>query len=375
VEVTKFVPLSEIETRPINWAIKPVLEKGQMLCLVGHGGQGKSTLMADISCDIADQFFRSLSPPDVLAKLDEEFGASPWKDGFCAGGSLQVSPDLSPVLIVDGENTARAWLRLCSKTLATYGINPQSLYAKTILEQIHHVRSTEYGLERSDRRAEANFELFQDAAKDGFQTIIIDPLWKVYSPESAGDPSWVTSGISRLRDLCTDAGITVICVAHPAADSEGRGPDRKVQPFGSSQQHGMYDALLYLKRSGNTGTLSLHKTRAQDWIQPRAKVKLEYGSRGGGFNKCKEIWPLEEPVDGIYLTDHAFAMLKGCPAEPFRLEDVPDLTPKTARKYLDSELIPAGCAAQVAGTGVKGDPKMFAVTELGYKHLTYKEKQ
>lgn len=370
--MVKFQSLAVIEDKPVDWALKPLTAKGEMLYIVGHGGNGKSTLIADICGAAADHRYKSGLTEELLKHVNS-VQPNPWPGGLCAGGCLEVSPDMSPVLIVDGENTARTWRKLMAKTFATYGINPQSQYALNLLEDINHVRSSEYYMDDSKNRKERMFTLYQDAAVMGIKTIILDPIWKIFSPGGPGDSEWVTNGISYLRDLTIEAGINTICVAHPAADSKDRTGDRVFQPFGSSQQHGMYDSLVYIKRENGHAKLTLSKTRAQDWIQPKSKVRLEYGPRGGGFLDTRDPWPLVEPEDGIYLSDPSYSLLQLLPSGLFRVDQVAQMTDKTVKKYLSAELIPAGCVEHVSGEGKKGDPALYKITEIGMNHLRYKK--
>ncbi len=206
--------------------------------------------------------------------------------------------------------------------------------------------------------------------------MIFDPVFNVFSPADNADATWVNHGLRPIVNILKENGINLLCIAHPAADSQqfGRkgGPslDRLFTPFGTSQQRNIIDCRFGLRRDGKNNRL-VHlyklKDRRASWIPQKARISLTFGPDGGYIHaEGHETWHYDNP-DPVVLSKKAREILALLPyPEPFRISSVKGIDRRAFNDVRDSFFLPAEILL-MRQLKEKGAPIEYIWTQLGAK--------
>lgn len=335
------------------WLVGPCIMPGDCAYIVGEGGAGKSTFVADILTAIAD----------------------PTRDAALAG-SWRINRALLPedprICIINAETSLEAAWRLhLMRANVAAGHGPNSTADRAIRAAFTFLDKDDLPFDPATMRA--NMETLASVLiEDGFSFVVIDPIYALFAPDSPGDDAWVTVGLKTLLSRLKAAGITTFALAHPP-ETGAKSLKVALKPYGSSQQKGQMDAHFGLFRpTKTTGLVELvkFKDRRAGWIPPtKARIRLTFNPVGGGYTQASKKasdWEYDNPNEFI-LSDSAAEYLAKLPTGDFYARDVElaNLRRATFLAHVESYYLPQGILTERTMEDERGKPKLYTWTARG----------
>lgn len=197
------------------WQIGPCIQQGDCAYIVGEGGAGKSTFIADVLTTIAD--------PTREAAL-----AGAWRV------NRELVPEDPRICIVNAETSLEsAWQVHLMRANAAAGHSPNSAADRAIRSAFRFLDKDDLPFSHASLRTDME-TLARVLIEDGFNFVCIDPIYALFAPGSPGDDDWVTVGMKTLLSRLKAAGITTFALAHPP-ETSGKSYKTTLKPYGSSQ--------------------------------------------------------------------------------------------------------------------------------------------
>jgi len=349
-----FVPLADIPFKPREIAIAPFIRQGDLVFLTGERGTGKTTLAADI--------------------IWSSVGDSGPVGGRIGAGALVANRDLlypRTVAILDGENEGQDWTEALNDTALARGLALDSPEVDALHKRVLHCPSEEFSLDPSEPEYRVDMTRLVDALVEiNCGLFIIDPLHSIYTTD-LNSPEWVTKGLGPLRKMCRSRGITVIALAHTSRASKDKPLQNTYLPAYTSKQENEVDCCIGLNRNKkeNKLTLVLVKRRAAKWNIEGSKAHLYFSLTFGGYSSCNSDWLFENPNKDqtIVMSDAQQRILCSAYSKANWTFEMLDGDRAQVSRAVKKIFIPLELCAQVGGTGKKGDPRVYALTEKGVK--------
>jgi len=341
------------ERRPI--LISPFIREGDTVLLTGGKGQGKSTMMADVSLAhlLPDSTESSSEALCGVLKVDREV----WRD--------------RSICIVDAENDPPEWKDFIRDSLSARGLTHLLDHVTDRLVWTNARQHNWDNLEWLRQWMQSQF--IPELLSMNVGLLILDSMHAIWTRELI-KPDWVTGGVEPLRATLKNAGITMICLTHTSRDFKDKMESNEFLPYGTVRQDQACDTMIGIKRIPKERriNLRLEKRRAGKWNLEGSKCSLAESPTFGGYQRIiRNDWlhenPKPEPVDNLRLMDLEKSILNEVGEVEFDLGTITG-NRKRNKGIVDSLLL-GGILEVTGGRGVKGDPVRYRITELGKKAL------
>ena len=351
--------------------LAPFVRQGDLVLVTGDRGTGKSTAIMDIICSLILPPHHLVEGPDGSIEQATET-LVPHHNGAFAG-ALTASQDVwnaRTAVILDAENDTDEWRMLYEETMLQRGLRPDSFTARMVQQLIRWRDAHNIDFNDLDKFPTwVNTVFIPELLALDCGAIFIDSTHKCWTKD-LNNPDWVARGLGYLKYACRKNNITIFSITHTSRDHKDKSDDAKLLPSFTSQQEKEADTILGLARrkKDNQLRIKLVKRRYAKWNQEDTWLTVMMSPTYGGYSRvlhnpwlderpCKE----GEPV----LTEAERSLLCKLPPDiPFDM-NVIDGTPSYNRKLMEQGLIPQNCAISLGGSGKRGDPYRYRLTELG----------
>lgn len=335
--------------------MSPFIRQGDTVLLTGGKGQGKSTMLADVT-------LAYLLPKELE-------GAS---EALC--GALRVDRDVwrdRNVCIIDAENDPPEWKDFLRDSLAARGVVN---LLDEICDRVIWSNARQHNWDNLEwLRQWMQAQFIPELLSMNVGLIILDSMHAIWTKELI-KPDWVTGGVEPLRATLKNAGITMVCITHTSRDHKEKMEQNEFLPYGTVRQDQACDTMIGIKRNPKERkiTLRLEKRRAGKWNLEGSKCSLAESPTFGGYQRIiHNDWlhenPNPDPNDNIRLMELEKAILNEVGDVEFDLGTIKG-NRKRNKRVVDS-LCLSGILEVTGGRGVKGDPVRYRITELGKKAL------